>query len=149
MQRENKRPWPFRPRCAALVLTATGHGVTSTPVPDLDVADRCLPRRRDEREVRRELDEYLDFSRSQLRAAVDVGARDAELVVRGSGLDTEVELRFRLDGFPGTVFCRRDVPFDESGAIAGLRAWNIALDEDVECGIRRGAVEPRGPVTWI
>ncbi len=149
MQRANKKPWPFSPPCEIQLLTATEHGLTSMQVPSIDIAHLCWPRERDGLAVRRELGEYLDFACGSLYAATDKGAYDPQLVVHGIGLDTVIELWFRLETFPDTVFCRRDVPFDETGTIAGLRARTIMLDEDIEFGVFQGAFDTSGPVTYI
>ncbi|GAB2750398.1 hypothetical protein GCM10027174_26330 [Salinifilum aidingensis] len=149
VQRANKRPWPFHPDCDIQLLAAAEHGLATAQVPNPDIAHLCWPRQRDDLAVRRELGEYLDFALGNLDAAAEHGAREPQMIVHGTGLDTVIELRFRLDAFPETVLCRRDVPFDETGAVSGLRARNVVLDEDIEFSVLTGAFDTSGPVTRI
>ncbi|MFR9730984.1 hypothetical protein ACL03H_17300 [Saccharopolyspora sp. MS10] len=149
VQRENKRPWPFQPQSEVQILTRTRSALTSMGVPHIDIGHLCWARRRDEREALRDLNEYMRFTRSQIHSAAKKGARDVRLVVRGAGLDTTIELWFTLDSAPGAVFCRRDVPFDETGHASGLRGQNIALDEDIESGLIQIASHDEGSVTYI
>ncbi|SFT95762.1 hypothetical protein SAMN04487904_115110 [Actinopolyspora lacussalsi subsp. righensis] len=149
VQRANKRPWTFRPKCDIQLATATEYGLTSTQISSIDIGHLCWPRERNGTAVRRELGQYLDFACGSLYAAISKGAYDPQIVVHGIGLDTVIELWFKLDVFPGIDFCRQDIPFDETGNIAGLRAYTIMLDEDIEFSILQGDFDTSGSVAYV
>lgn len=131
LQRENKRPFPLRPASEMHLLKAGKHGLVDLAVEELDISARCWQPTADWPRTQRNLADYLSFSLGDLAVLEQFGAHDAEVIVRGVGLSTAVETRFRLVEFPTTVFRRHDVPFDELGHLCGLRDMGVLLDEDL------------------
>lgn len=128
VQRENKRPFPLRPCSDLHILTAHDTTLTDMPVEQLDITSHCWRPQLELSQQQRELRNYMAFPLGDLH--VD-GLRNAQVVVRGTGLSTVIETRFCLDSDPNTVFCRQDQPFDELGHLRGLRDMTVLLDEDI------------------
>ncbi len=137
-----KRPWEFSPQTRLFVVDAakpSSRTEVSLPL----VSDGSWPRRP---RVQADLTDYLNYSIEQAHAATRAGAIGTSLHLNFLGNDRIfIDFYFTL----GSVcFARRDEPFDELGNVAGLRAMNISLEEDMAGGLFASSEDNHAPV-WV
>ncbi|MGH8930246.1 MAG: hypothetical protein ACRDZO_06320 [Egibacteraceae bacterium] len=132
VRRAGRRPWQFNPVHDLYVLESGRSGISRPiPVPAIDISDGCWPRTVGSAELARLLPEYLPYSIAESDAAARWGGRDVRICLDRLDSHPVITLSFGLADVPNVRFCRLDEPVNELGHVAGLRALNVFLDEDL------------------